>query len=1040
MALGTTGDERAEKIARIKDLVRRFDENRDQFVRPDSPYNEAQLRQDFINPFLGILGWDVENKQGAPQYLREVVVEPSVDVEKEDEMALLSKRPDYALRAAGERMLFVEAKKPSVQVEQSEKAAFQVRRYGWNARLPISVLTNFDRLVIYDCRYRPKPEDNPGVARLKIYSFTEYAAKFDEIYDQLSRSSVYSGKFSEVFPIEREVMGKEAFGEYFLHQIEDWRESLAKDLAEHNSDLSQDELNLLVQRLINRIFFLRICEDRELEKYKTLKEVTSYEELKRLFHRADEKYNSGLFDFIEDELSLSIDVGSDVLVRIFKELYYPESPYAFSVIEPTVLGEIYELFLGKTVHLGERRQVSIEEKPEVVESGGVVPTPRYIVDSIVKRTLDRVCVGRSPDELQKVRIADIACGSGTFLLEAYDYLLNYHLEWYLEDGPTKHKEQLYQVAGNAWHLTLNEKQRILLNSVFGVDIDIQAVEVTRFGLLLKVLENESAEALNGFLSKFQRRALPSLDDQVQCGNSLVDQESFASFDPNGLETQEQMAAINPLDWEKAFPTVMKQGGFDAIVGNPPYIRIQNMVKYSPREVEFYQSKGSPYSCAKNDNFDKYALFIERALSLLKRGGFLGYIVPHKFFVIKSGRALRKLLASNGHVAEIVHFGVEQVFVSRTTTYTCILILAEDAVERFRVQYVSDLSAWRLGQSGELVEHDATELGKDGENPWEFLPPNVKSILDRLRSTHRTKLDETADIFVGVQTSADKIYIIKPIGEKASLIRFLATNGKQYDIERSILRPCLMDVQFQPFGTPEPNSYIIFPYKIANGKAQLYSLAEMKGQFPRALAYLADFKSELDKRDILSRNSETWHQYGRSQSLTKFDGRPKLIWPILSLAPRYNFDDKNTVITGGGNGPYYALRPVNDGKLSIYYIQAILSHLVIDTMVASRASRFRGGYVSHGKQFIQEIPVPIPDMTSPTQKDLYDEIVRIMKTLNKAADGFRDARSPEKKRVMGKLCDQLRTKKDGLVARIYGLDEVQIREVLLYRRTLFLGEE
>ena len=295
----------------LQSLVERYVRARQDYVRSTSNYNEMQLRADYLDELLEILGWDVKNRHGASQARREVLLEDTVEVEEEEGAEPLSKKPDYALRLSTQRKFFVEAKKPRVHIESDHRSAFQVRRYGWNAGLSISILSNFDKLVIYDCRTRPHYDDNAPVGRLKIYDHSEYIAYFDEIYDQLSYESVCSGRFDQRFPREVEYTGQEAFDEYFLDQIERWRDWLGANLAGRNPTLSEAELNFLVQRLINRIIFLRICEDRELEKYKTLEKVTSYQELKRLFQNADRRYNSGLFDFAEDRLSLDVEVDGE---------------------------------------------------------------------------------------------------------------------------------------------------------------------------------------------------------------------------------------------------------------------------------------------------------------------------------------------------------------------------------------------------------------------------------------------------------------------------------------------------------------------------------------------------------------------------------------------------------------------------------------------------------------------------------------------------------------------------------------------------------
>jgi type I restriction-modification system DNA methylase subunit len=1004
----------------LQSLVAQYIRERDQYVRSTSTYNETQLRADFLDPLLEILGWDVKNVRGVPQYRREVILEDTVEIE-DDEVELTRKKPDYALRLDTERKLFVEAKKPRVRIEQDRQSAFQVRRYGWNARLPISVLSNFDKLIIYDCIPRPHHTDDASVGRIKIYDHTEYVAAFDELYEQISRHAVYSGHFETLFLMDTERVGTEAFDDYFLRQIEDWRAALSRSLAVRNPRLSEAELNFLVQRLINRIIFLRICEDRELERYKTLYEVTNYDELKRLFQDADRRYNSGLFDFVEDRLSLDVDLDGDVLVDIFKELYYPQSPYAFSVVEANVLGEIYELFLGREIRLTPPA-VEIVEKPEVVASGGVVPTPTFIVENIVARTIAPQVDGKSPLQLTNYRVADICCGSGTFLLGAFDYLLNHYLEWYLDDGAEKHTDKLYQGKQGIWYLSLTEKQRILLAHIFGVDIDIQAVEVARFSLLLKLLENESNAAVQAYTTRHRRGALPKLDGNIQHGNSLVDLHYF-DFDDDAGASQTLIAQINPFVWTERFSAIMRDGGFDAVIGNPPYIRIQNMVRYSEAEVRYYQWTESPYTTARADNFDKYALFIEKALGLLKPNGLLGYIVPYKFFTIRSGRALRELLTEGKHLAEITHFGVLQVFGKARSTYTCILILTKEEQERFTVEHVTDLAQWRLGQQRQITEHEADSIG---EAPWEFLSPEATALFDRLRRENPTVLSDVTSIFVGVQTSADKIYIFEAIGETADTVTFDDINGVRWTIEKAILRPALMDVQLPAFSRPQANTYIIFPYKFDESGAVLYSVDEMQTQFPHCWDYLQNHESRLRGRSL--QNPEMWYGYGRTQSLTRFNGEAKLIWPVLSLEPRYAYDDQDILFTGGGNGPYYGLRPLPDTELSIFYLQAILSHPVFEAMVKSVASTFRGGYKSHGKQFVQSLPIRQIDFTNHDEKSSHDNIVTSVQQLIQATEALKTATLPHQQQTLRTQARILKQRIDRLIEQLYGIDVADLQTI------------
>lgn len=1020
-ALVRTRMTRDEARNALANLVAKYAAGRDEYVKPSSAYSETEVRSDYLNPFLEILGWDVTNKRGLPQHLREVIQEASVDVDEGGINA--RKKPDYAIRLAGMPKYFLEAKKPNVRVETSRSAAFQVRRYGWSAGLPISVLTNFDKLVIYDCRTLPNSDDEAHVARIRVYDHTEYVDNIDEIWSYLSRDAVCSGDFDSLFATAERPTGTQPFDAYFLTQIERWREDLARDLSSQNHDLDSAELNFLTQRLLNRIIFLRICEDRDLEDYERLKDITTYEELKDLFLEADRRYNSGLFDFVEDKLSLDVSVGSQVLVSIFKELYYPDSPYTFSVVDAGVLGEIYERFLAREIQTTDGN-VTISFKPEVVASHGVVATPEYVVRRVVEQTIGPLCEGKSPDQLSNLRIADICCGSGSFLLAAYDYLLNYHREWYIHDGPDKHTRRVVQGAGGEWHLVLAEKQRILSSCIFGVDIDEQAVEVTQFSLLLKVLEGESREAVETYLRTHNRGALPNLDSNIKHGNSLVDSRYF-DFNPKTILSESLIRKICPFDWREAYKQIMDEGGFSAIVGNPPYVRIQNMVRYSHQEVEYYRSDIASYTSVKSGNVDKYYLFIERALELLRPSGRMAFIVPHKFFTLKSGKNLRRLITNGRHIAHITHFGAQQVFPGRST-YTCILLLSKDPQERFVVERVVDLTKWRYGEGTKSLEFNAEDLS---DEPWVFVAPEARTLFERIRKDPTIRqLGSLADIFVGVQTSADGVYIIRPTQEDDKTVTFRVEN-ETWVVERDIVRPCIYNVELQAFSRPKPNAYIIFPYKLDAGRVTALSEEEMERCYPLCLEYFRAHEQVLRNRNVSGGTlKDPWYRYGRSQSLARFTGAEKLIWKVLAVDAPYAFDDRGVLFTGGGSGPYYGLRPKDNCPVSILYIQAVLSHPVIEAMVRSRTSTFRGGYYSHAKQFVEHLPIRMVDFGDEAEREAHDEIVELVRQLLAINDRLPLERLPVRRRLLAYQSKRIRERINLVINRLYDFNEDDLRAV------------
>jgi type I restriction-modification system DNA methylase subunit len=1000
---------------KMQELVQRYQRNRDDYISSNSSYQEAEVRSDFIDEFLIILGWDLTNEANKPQYLRDVILEPSLRIEDE----LHKKKPDYALRIGGTTQIFIEAKKPSENISNNRDHAFQTRRYGWNAQLPISILTNFEELVIYDCRHKPDPTEEPHFGRLHSYRYPEIITRFDELYEFLSFESVQEGQLHELFPVGADYQGTQRFDDFFLQQIEHWREIISRNLHQRNPELNQKEINYLVQQLINRILFLRICEDRNLEEYKSLGEVTDYQELRSLFQEAESKYDSDLFDFIDDKLTNKVNLSPEILINIFEDLYYPESPYAFSVVDPGILGEIYEHFISREI-IFENGTIQIVEKPEISANQGAVSTPSFIAEKIVEKTLSPLLTGKAPAELKDQKIIDLSCGSGTFLIHAYEYIQNYYLELYL-DNIENNTDKVYQSVNNQYYLTLEEKRRILLENIFGVDIDEEAVEVTKFSLLLKLLEDTQQEHMEAYIDRCQHAVLPKLDSNIKLGNSLID-ESINNFNQDITANPELYFRIKPFNWEQEYSTIINRGGFDAIIGNPPYTRIQRMAKFSPLELEYIQSDQSTYICNQN-NIDKYMLFIERGLSLLKESGHLGFIVSNKFMKIKAGKCIRNLLSNERYVYEIIDFGVNQVFSPEKQTYTCILHLRKTNNDKFYVQKVNDLSSWKRNPGDKLKELEADYLD---EEPWSFVSGQAEEIFSRIQDSTILTFSDVANIFVGLQTSKDDLYFIDVediISDGQDFLRFFDFNQNERVIEKSILRPAIHDKKLRPYSVPDPNSYLIFPYQIINGNANVYSPEEMEENYPHCWEYFLSYKEVLLDRSIQPFTEDTWYRYGRSQSLTKFTGSPKIIWSVLTKKPKYTFDDLGVLFTGGGNGPYYGLRPKDRVDYSIYFLLAILSSPILEMIVRAQASEFRGGYKSHGKQYIENLPVP--DIRTSQSSDTYKEIVQEERTLIANEERLKTINVPSQRVIAQRQSNLI---KDNIIDKVYSLYQVTSTEL------------
>ncbi|MCX5868031.1 MAG: N-6 DNA methylase, partial [Proteobacteria bacterium] len=607
------------------------------------------------------------NKNGHAEAYKDVLREDAIKV------GSATKAPDYCFRIGGARKFFLEAKKPAVNIESDPAPAYQLRRYAWSADLPISILTDFEEFTVYDCRVRPRPSDKASMARILYLTYKEYAERWGEIASIFAKDEVLKGSFDRFVEAKKGKRGTSEVDKEFLAEIEKWRELLAKNIAIRNPKLSTRDLNYSVQKNIDRIIFLRMCEDRGVEPYGQLQALlngqNTYGRLKDIYYVADQKYNSGLFQFrLEsgraegpDELTPKLKIDDKVLQEIIQGLYYPESPYEFSVLGSEILGNIYEQFLGKVIRLTAGHQAKVEEKPEVRKAGGVYYTPTYIVDYIVKNTVGKLCEGKTPRQISSLRILDPACGSGSFLIGAYTYLLNHHRDWYLEDGPEKHRKEIYQGHGGQWYLTTAEKKRILVNNIYGVDIDSQAVEVTKLSLLLKVLEGENQDSLERQRKLFHERALPDLASNIKCGNSLVDLD-FYKGQQMGLFGDEERYKINAFDWNSGFPEVFKSGGFNIVIGNPPYVKARDYDEDKEYYRDYLNNCGKFQALFKM--WDLYIPFVEKGINILNEKGLFGMIIPDTIENSDYASLLREWLIANYQIYQIDFFPDSKIFKSQ----------------------------------------------------------------------------------------------------------------------------------------------------------------------------------------------------------------------------------------------------------------------------------------------------------------------------------------------------------------------------------------
>jgi len=997
--MSKTFDQGCAEVAR---LSKYFATNRAGFLAPGM--KEAHVRQNLIDPLFEAIGWDVRNTEFvAPQY-REVVPEDSLDDEGQQ------KAPDYAFRVGESLKFFAEAKKCGVNIHTDPAPAYQLRRYGWSAKIALSILTDFEELGVYDCTLRPKPSDKASRGRILHFGFKEYPDRWREIWDIFSREAVWSGAFDE-FAASKRKRGTSEVDVEFLKEIEGWRESLARNLALRNPAISTEDLNAAVQLTIDRVIFLRMAEDRRLEPDGQLLKLCERENIYARFMRdvcrkADEKYNSGLFHFQKepgvadspDTITPKLSLDDKVLKPILQSLYFAHgSPYHFGVMPVEILGTVYERFLGKVIRLTTAHQAKVEEKPEVRKAGGVYYTPKYIVDYIVAQTIGKPIEGKSPSQLakQSFRVLDMACGSGSFLLGAYQVLLDHCLQWYIANKPESQKKTVFQDGKGIWRLTIGEKKRILIAHIFGVDIDRQAVEVSKLSLLLKVLESENDQTMAQQMSLFHERALPNLSDNIKCGNSLIGPDYF-----NGHllpDEEEELKRVNPFDWKQEFPDAMQAGGFDCVIGNPPYIRIQTLQETSAGQVAYLKET---FRAANSGNYDIYVVFVEKGLSLLRNAGGMGFILPNKFFRTEYGLGLRNLLFTKHAVSQVVDFGAEQVF--DATTYTCLLFLSNAPNTTFR---------FGKSMANPIALHGVrfAEMGAESLQTaaWTFSNGPESALLEKLRAGAIRLLDLPAEMSRGSSSGDDGVFMLP---------------ADDAQVEAGILRNPVFASDFGRYRFSLENQWkIIFPYKLVNDSYRLLTESELKSNYPKAHQYLSENQAALKKR----KQYKAWYGYSAPRNLELHD-HAQIIVPLLAdrglftLIPEGAGRSLCPMASGG-----FTITISPDSPISSEYVLGLLNSKLLYWCLLQTSNIFRGGWITCTKQYFGELPIRVIHFSNKADKSRHDRMVKLVESMIAMHKQIAAAKSEGQKGILQRQMDANDRAIDALVYDLYGLTDAEM---------------
>ncbi len=1010
-------------------LVKDFKENESKFLSPF--YSEADVRKDFIDKFFNALGWDVYHNEQKNPYEQEVKIEKGVYVGKQQ------KRADYAFHLAPnfrDIKFYVEAKKPSRNLTNADDY-FQSIRYGWNAGTPITFLTDFEEIHILDCRIKPDISSILNY-RIKKYHYSDFLNEdhFSEIYWLLSREAVVDNsleKFADALPkpkgkaIQKGTHRKiyQSIDEAFLEELDEIRDSLAKAFKKANPHLESEPLTEMTQRMIDRLVFIRFLEDKQIEPDHYVSEFanskSAWKDFKISSRKLDAKYNGIVFKKHAIDSDNFIPPDDKIFSSICEELAHVNSPYNFDIIPIHILGSIYERFLGKVVIATDKR-VRIEEKPEVRKAGGVYYTPQYIVNYIVDNTVGKLIEGKSPKEIAGLRFADISCGSGSFLITVFDRLLEHHRKWY-QDNPEQAKKDGCYYQDGKWILSLKQKQKILTNNIYGVDLDSQAVEVTQLSLYLKLLEDETTATAQDTWVMFKEQLLPNLNSNIVCGNSLIGTDILES----SLFDRDEEMKLKPMNFEDAFPEVMRKGGFDAIVGNPPYIKIQTLQEFQSVSIDYFKNK---YVAAKSGNFDIYVMFIEKAYSLINKNGLLGYIQPHKFFQAEFGDGIRNLLAANQALHKVIHFSANQIF-KNATTYTCLLFLRKSRKENFAFIRISDNADTQTIISTNF-ENKFKDYFESSIIPqpilnakWNFTSPIKTEILNKMLKGSKTLEEITRKIFVGLQTSADDIYVLKILKEEKDFYKCFSTSlKKEVHIEKGIVKPFLMGKDVKRYEQPKQKNVVVFPYEIKNNAAVLMNQDLIEQNFPKGWEYLLENRKELANREKGKMKGEKFYAYIYPKNLADFE--------FIKIMTPY-FGDK-TQMTIDFEGYLYHTTKVysfifnNNIKEHINYFLGILNSKLLWFYLKNSSTVFRGGWIVFATEFLK--PFPIRLRNNSTDQDIHDKLVQLVDQMLESKKQLANAKTESEKEYLEKKCMAIDRQIDQLVYELYGLTEEEIKIV------------
>jgi type I restriction-modification system DNA methylase subunit len=866
-------------------------------------FNEAATKQGFIEPLFRALGWDFENTN---------------EVSPEENAS--NGRVDYAFKLNNVSQFYVEAKPLKADLNREDYVK-QAVSYSYARGVTWAILTDFESIRFFNAL-----QNKPFIS----LSCIDYITKFDDIWllsktatitDELNKQAREYGAMPPFIPIEKRL----------FKQLSLWRESLFNEIYRYNEDkkLQREQVDSMIQKLFNRLIFMRTAEDRKIEENGLRALLNQWKTggskgylikpLRALFVEYEGYYDSELFS--HHLLDEDIFIDNESLQSVLEGLYeIPGSlaSYNFNDIDADVLGAVYEQYLG---HIAEvvKQQVqkaqakmalgietttfTMTDKKERRKEHGIYYTPKIITDYIVKETVGKYLQENAgyPDKLLNVKILDPACGSGSFLIRAYDELLKNRAS--ILGKPVDKLDQ--------W-----ERLPVLTNSIFGVDLDKQAVEVARLNLLLRSLAH--------------REPLPYLGNNIKNGNSLIsgtDEELEKYF---GAEWEKQ----RPFNWQDEFSGVMEKGGFDIVIGNPPYIRQEQLSQFKPlwqKEFECY-----------NGAADIYIYFFERGLQLLREGGYLAYISPNKYFRSGYGKKLREYLTTKTTIEQIIDFGDAPVF--DAITYPSIIVLRKIPTSQNQTRIFTWNPTEHLEKFSSVVASDSSTISQEELTAagWHLESKSSLSLLAKLRKAGKPLGEYVNERFYyGIKTGLNDAFVVNKQVRDNLLVEDASSS--------KLLKPLLRGKDIKRWGVSFGEQYLIKIESSENathpwsGKSVVEAENIFANTYPAVFKWLNSSRKDLiDRADQGKyfwelRSCKYWHEFDQ----------PNIVWGNLAVEPKFGFTQVGFCVSA----PASIL--VSNSK----YLLGILNSRVTQYLVSQSAAERQGGYLEYKPMYISPLAIP-----------------------------------------------------------------------------------